>query len=94
MKSQILFASANYFLAKILHKLRFPFEACLNIISEREDFKFSIGSLNNRFSLCGSGVAKQFLIGIVLVKLRCQYGSQCQRNNIKNHEPQLEKKDK
>ena len=57
------------------------------------NFKFSIGSINNKF-LCGSGVAKHFLISLVFVKLRLQYGYECERSNANNYEPKLDKKDK
>ena len=43
------------------------FQNNVNVIMlESEDFKLSIGSLNNRFFICGSRVTKHFAIGIVL----------------------------
>ena len=44
--------------------------------------------------LCGSRVAKHFVIDIVFAKLRFQYGCERERSNAKNYEPKLEKKDR
>ena len=47
----------------------------MNVISlERGNFKFSIGSMNDKVFLYGSRVAKQFVIGLVFAKSRFQYG--------------------
>ena len=44
--------------------------------------------------LCGSRVAKHFVISRVFAKLRLQYGYECERSNANNYEPKLDKKDK
>ena len=57
-ESQILFTSTNYFYGfrvecpttKILHKCALSFQNNLNVMSlEKGNFKFSIGSINDKF---------------------------------------------
>ena len=71
------------------------FQNNLNVMSlEKGNFKFPIGSINDKFFLCGSRVAKHFVISLVFAKLRFQYGYECERSNANNYEPKLDKKDK
>ena len=44
--------------------------------------------------LCGSGVAKHFVISLKFVKLRFQYRYECEKSNTNNFEPKRDKKDK
>ena len=70
------------------------FQNNLNVISlERGDFKFSIGSLNNKFPY-SSRVDKHFAIDIVFATSSFQHGGKHEVSNTKNYELKLEKKDK
>ena len=70
------------------------FQNNLNVIwLERGDFKFSIGSLNNKFP-CMVLELLRILQSALCVESRSQHGREHKRSNAKNYEPKLEEKDK